>query len=109
MAQLLAAVLRQSRETGATSERAIRLGAKQYDGTGDPEIAWSWLVTNEEIFQVIGCTEDQIDRTLPRSYLSSRLEDPTGHFNEFLEIDLSDRRHPGSEPYLSVSGLLVKT
>ncbi|KAH7573377.1 hypothetical protein JRO89_XS03G0133800 [Xanthoceras sorbifolium] len=40
-------------------ERARKLGAKPYDGTSDPEHALSWLDSNEEIFQVMGCTEEQ--------------------------------------------------
>ena len=38
------------------------------------------------------------DKTLPRPYLNSCLEDPVGHFNELLETDSSDRRNPRSEP-----------
>ena len=39
-----------------------------------------------------------IDRTLPRPYLNSCLEDPARHFNGLLETDSSDRRNPRSEP-----------
>ena len=38
------------------------------------------------------------DRTLPRPYLNSCLEDPVGHFNGLLETDSSDRKNPRSEP-----------
>ena len=47
------------------------------------------------------------DRTLPRPYLNSCLEDPAGHFNGLLETDSLDRRNPKSEPSLSITGLLV--
>ena len=60
MAQILAAAIQQPRETGVSIERAKKLGAKPYDGTGDPERALSWLENNEEIFQVMGCTEEQM-------------------------------------------------
>ena len=38
------------------------------------------------------------DKTLPRPYLNSGMEDPTGHFNGLLETDSSDRRNPRSQP-----------
>ena len=59
MAQMLAAAFQQPRESGASIERARKLGARPYDGTGEPERAYSWLETNEEIFRIMGCTEDQ--------------------------------------------------
>ena len=48
-----------------------------------------------------------IDKTLPRPYLNSCLEDPAGHFKGLLETDSSDRRNPRSEPSLSITGLLI--
>ena len=59
MAQMLAATLQQPRESGISIERSRKLGAKPYDGSGDPERALSWIETNEEIFQMMGCTEEQ--------------------------------------------------
>ena len=59
MAQMLAAALQQPRESGISIERARKLGAKPYDGSGDPERALSWIEANEEIFQMMGCTEEQ--------------------------------------------------
>ncbi|KAL5852088.1 hypothetical protein ACOSQ3_007206 [Xanthoceras sorbifolium] len=59
MAQMLPAALHQPREQNVSIERARKLGAKPYDGTSDPERALSWLDSNEEIFQVMGCTEEQ--------------------------------------------------
>ena len=59
MAQMLAAALQQPRESGISIERARKLGAKPFDGSGDPERALSWIEANEEIFQMMGCTEEQ--------------------------------------------------
>ena len=59
MAQILAAALQQPRESGISIERAHKLGAKPYDGSGDPQRALSWIEANEEIFQMMGCTEEQ--------------------------------------------------
>ena len=59
MTQMLAAALQQPRESGISIERAHKLGAKPYDGSGDPERALSWIEANEEIFQMMGCTEEQ--------------------------------------------------
>ena len=59
MAQILAAAFQQPRESGASIELARKLGARPYDGTGEPERAYSWLETNEEFFRIMGCTEDQ--------------------------------------------------
>ena len=56
MAQMLAAALQQPRESGILIERARKLGA---NGSGDPERALSWIEANEEIFQMMGCTEKQ--------------------------------------------------
>ena len=59
MAHMLATALQQPRESGISIERARKLGAKPYDGSGDPERALSWIETNREIFQMMGCTEEQ--------------------------------------------------
>ena len=58
MAQMLAVALKQPRESGISIERARKLGLKPYEGNGDPERALSWIEANEEIFQMIGCTEE---------------------------------------------------
>ena len=58
MAQMLAAVLQQLRESGISIERVRKLSAKPYDGNGDLERALSWIEANEEIFQMMGCTEE---------------------------------------------------
>ena len=56
---MLAAALQHPRESGISIESARKLGAKLYDGSGDPERELSWIEANEEIFQMMGCTEEQ--------------------------------------------------
>ena len=41
-------------------ERARKLGVRNYDGIGDPEKAWSWLKGNERVFNVMGCSDEQM-------------------------------------------------
>ena len=60
MAQLLATALRQPRESVASIERERKLGARNYDGLGDPEKASSWLEGNERVYQVMQCTDEQM-------------------------------------------------
>ena len=36
-------------------ERALKLGAKTYDGIGDLEVAYLWLDRVSEIYTVMGC------------------------------------------------------
>ena len=60
MAQLLATVLRQPREPVASIERERKLGARNYDGLGDPEKASSWLEGNERVYHVMKCTDEQM-------------------------------------------------
>ena len=38
----------------------MKLGARNYDGVGDPEKAWSWLEGNERVFSVMGCSDEQM-------------------------------------------------
>ena len=59
MAQMLATTLQQPRESGISIECASKLGVKPYDGSRDPERALSWIEANEEIFQMMRCTEEQ--------------------------------------------------
>ena len=40
-------------------ECALKLGAKTYDGTGDPEAAYLWLDRVSEIYTVMGCSDEQ--------------------------------------------------
>ena len=58
MAQLLATALRQPREPVASIERGRKLGARNFDGLGDPEKASSWLEGNEWVYQVMQCTDE---------------------------------------------------
>ena len=39
--------------------RALKLGAKTYDGTGDPEATYLWLDRVSEIYAVMGCSDEQ--------------------------------------------------
>ena len=39
-------------------ERALKLGAKTYDGTGDPDAAYLWLDRVSEIYVVMGCSDE---------------------------------------------------
>ena len=41
-------------------ERARKLGARNYDEIGDPEKARSWLESNERVFSVMGCSDEQM-------------------------------------------------
>ena len=54
---------RQPRESsevqGGMIERALKLGAKTYDGIGDPEAAYLWLDRVSEIYAVMGCSDEQ--------------------------------------------------
>ena len=58
MAQLLSTALRQPREPVASIKRGLNLGARNYDGLGDPEKASSWLEGNERVYQVMQCTDE---------------------------------------------------
>ena len=60
MAQLLATTLRPPREPVASIERGRKLGARNYDGLGDPKKASSWLEGNERVCQVMQCTDERM-------------------------------------------------
>ena len=60
MTQLLATALRQPREPVASIERGRKLGARNYDGLGDPEKASSWLEGNVRVYKVMKCTDEQM-------------------------------------------------
>ena len=49
MAQILATTFNQPREPTVSIERVRKLEARNYDGIGDPEKAWSWLEGNEMV------------------------------------------------------------
>ena len=60
--QIVTAATRQAREPPEEQrgmiERALKIGAKTYDGTGDPEAAYLWLDRISEIYTVIGCSDE---------------------------------------------------
>ena len=58
MAQILATTFRQPREPKVSIERARKLGARNYDGIGDPEKAWSWIEGNKRVFSVMGRSDE---------------------------------------------------
>ena len=60
MAHILATAFHQLRESTVSIERARKLKARNYDGIGDPEKAWSWLEGNERVFSVMGCSDEQM-------------------------------------------------
>ena len=61
--QIVTAATRQTRESSEDQrgmiERALKLGAKTYDGIGDPEAAYLWLDRVSEIYALIGCSDEQ--------------------------------------------------
>ena len=65
-------------------ERVQKLGAKPYDGSGDPEAAWLWLDKVNKVYGVMGCTDEQ--RVLFSSFL---MEDRTKDWWDAVE-----RRYP---------------
>ena len=71
-------------EPGRSIERAQKLGANPYDGSGDLEAAWSWLDIVNKIYGVMGCTDDQ--RVLFSSFM---MEDKAKDW-----WDAMGRRHP---------------
>ena len=56
-----------SEELGRSIERVQKLGAKPYDGSGDPEAAWLWLDKVNKVYGVMGCMNKQ--RVLFSSFL----------------------------------------
>ena len=60
------------------------MGAKPYDGSGDPEAAWSWLDKVNLIYRVMGYIDDQ--RVLFSNFM---MEDRAKDW-----LDVMDRRYP---------------
>ena len=54
-------------ELGRSIERVQKLGAKPYDGSGDPEVAWLWLDRVNKVYGVMGYIDEQ--RVLFSSFL----------------------------------------
>ena len=46
-------------EPGRLIERVKKLGAKRYEGSGDPEAAWLWLDRVNKVYGVMGYTDEQ--------------------------------------------------
>ena len=65
-------------------ERAQKLVANPYDGSGDPEVAWLWLDKVNKIYRVMDFTDDQ--RVLFSGFL---IEDRAKDW-----WDAVDRRYP---------------
>ena len=63
-----------------------KLGAKPYDGMGDPEATWLWLDRVNKVYGVMGCTDEQ--RVLFSSFL---MEDKAKDWWDAVE-----RRYPDS-------------
>ena len=61
--QIVTVATRQTRESSEDQrgmiERVLKLGAKTYDGIGDPEAAYLWLDRVSEIYAVMGCSDEQ--------------------------------------------------
>ena len=68
-----------------TVERVRSLGAKSFNGSGDPPEAESWFIKLERIFDVMKCSED--DRL---SFATFLLEDRAYHWWQTVE-----RRYQG--------------
>ena len=60
--QIVTAATRQAREPSEEQrgmiERALKLRAKTYDGTGDPEATYLWLDSVSEIYTVMRCSDE---------------------------------------------------
>ena len=97
MAQIVAIATRQQsqppppprevlEEPRRSIERVQKLGAKPYDGSGDPEAAWLWLDKVNKVYGVMGCTNEQ--KVLFSSFL---MEDKAKDWWNVVE-----RRYPDS-------------
>ena len=71
-------------ELGRLIERVQKLGAKPYDGSGDPEVALLWLDRVNKVYGVMGCMDEL--RVLFSSFL---MEDRAKDW-----WDAVDRRYP---------------
>ena len=115
IAQIVAIVTRQQsqpppppreviEEPGRSIERVQNLGAKPYDGSGDPEAAWLWLYRVNKVYGVMGYTDEQ--RVLFSNFLmEDRAKDwwdamerryPNGISWDQLQQEFTDRFFPQS-------------
>ena len=46
-------------EPGTSIGRVQKLGAKPYEGSGDPEVAWLWFDRVNKVYGVMGLTDEQ--------------------------------------------------
>ena len=85
-------------------ERALKLGVKTYDGTGDPEAAYLWLDRVSEIYTVMGCSDEQ-KVLFSRFFIADRAKDwweaiktrhPTGVTWDQFQQAFTDRFYPRS-------------
>ena len=91
-------------EPGRSIERVQKLGAKPYDGSGDPEAVWLWLDWVNKVYGVMGCTDEQ--RVLFSSFLmENRAKDwwdaverryPDGIAWDQFQQEFTDRFFPQS-------------
>ena len=60
--QIVTAATRQTRESSEDQrgmvERALKLGAKTYDGIGNPKTSYLWLDKVSKIYEVMGCSDE---------------------------------------------------
>ena len=75
---------REVEEPGRSIERVQKLGAKPYDGSGDPEATWLWLDKVNKVYGVMGCMDEQ--RVLFSSFLIENMAKDWW--------DALDRRYP---------------
>ena len=106
--QIVTAATRQTRESSEDKrgmiERALKLGAKTYNGIGDPEAACLWLDRVSEIYAVIGCSDEQ--KVIFSGFLmEARAKDwweaikrrhPTGVTWDQFRQEFTDRFYPRS-------------
>ena len=105
---IVTAVTHQTREPPEEQrgmiERALKLGAKTYDGIDDPEAAYLWLDRVSEIYAVMGCSDEQ--KVLFSGFLmAARAKDwweaikrrhPTGVTWDQFRQTFTDRFYPRS-------------
>ena len=81
-------------EPGRSIERAQKLSAKPYDGSGDPEGAWLWLDRVNKVYGVMGCTDEQ--RVLFSSFLMEDRRYYEGISWDQFQQEFTDRFFPQS-------------
>ena len=92
------------KEPRRSIERVQKLGAKPYNGSGEPEAAWLWLDRVNKVYGVMDCTDEQ--RVLFSSFLmENRAKDwwdaverryPDGITWNQIQREFTDRFFPQS-------------